>query len=177
MEKTPNIISILLKDLGLNHSERIDIPNREVYVLSSVDDDGNCLPTGLPCIYEITKDGVRRIEEEESFEILEKNGKYKFCKYYKGEEKCPYEQNYDAPEMHFWYFEKDYWETFDDGLYPYRFNHRYFEDIAREYIKKNKGKKNFMTSDAPIEQKGFVMFAEAMFEKWMPYDIDMIFKY
>ncbi len=92
MEKTPNIIKTLLKNLGLNHSERIDIPDREVYVLSSVDDDGICLPTGLPCLYEITKDGARKIEEKEAFEILEMNGKYKFCKYYKkGEEKSPYE--------------------------------------------------------------------------------------
>lgn len=74
MEKTPIIIKILLRNLGLNHSERIDIPDREVYVLSSVDDDGNCSPTGLPCLYEITKDGARRIEEKESFEILEKYG-------------------------------------------------------------------------------------------------------
>lgn len=175
MKKTPNIISTILKDLGLNHSERIDIPNREVYVLSSIDDDGNCIPTGLPCLYEITKDGARRIEEKESFEILEKNGRYKFCKYYKGEEQCPYE--YGTPELSFWYFEKDYWETFDDGLYTYRFDHRYFEERARTYIKENKDKKNFMTSDAPIEQKGFVMFAEEMLEKWVPYKVDMIFKY
>lgn len=174
MEKTPNIISILLKDLGLNHSERIDIPNREVYVLSSVDDDGNCLPTGLPCIYEIKKDGVRRIEEEESFEILEKNGKYKFCKYYKGEEKCPYE--YGTPELSFWHFEEQYW-NFISHRNSYEFDHKIFEDRARRYIEENKDKKNFMTSDAPIEQKGFVMFAEEMLQKWCPYNVDMIFKY
>ena len=74
MEKTPNIIKALLKNLGLNHSERIDIPDREVYVLSSVDDEGFSLPTGLPCLYEVTKEGAKRIEERESFEILEKYG-------------------------------------------------------------------------------------------------------
>ena len=74
MEKTPNIIKALLKNLGLNHSERIDIPDREVYVLSSVDDDGFFAPTGLPCLYEVTKEGAKRIEERESFEILEKYG-------------------------------------------------------------------------------------------------------
>lgn len=174
MKETPNIISIILKDLGLNHSERIDIPNREVYVLSSVDDDGNCLPTGLPCLYEITKDGARRIEEKESFELLEKNGRYKFCKYYKGEEKCPYE--YCTPEGVFWDFEKMYWK-FIPHLNSYEFDHRIWEYYARDYMKKNKDKKNFMTSDAPIEQKGFVMFAEEMLRKWIPYDVDMIFKY
>ena len=174
MEKTPNIISTLLKNLGLNHSERVDIPDREVYVLSSVDDDGTCLPTGLPCLYEITKDGARKIEEKEAFEILEKNGKYKFCKYYKGEEKSPYE--YGTPEDLFWYWESMYWR-FISHLNSYDFNHPLFEDRARDYIAFNKDKKNFMTSDAPIEQKGFVMFAEEMLQKWMPYDVDMIFKY
>lgn len=69
-----------------------------------------------------------------------------------------------------------YWR-FISHLNSYDFNHPYFEDMARDYIASNKDKKNFMTSDAPIEQKGFVMFAEAMLEKWMPYDVDMIFKY
>ena len=174
MENTPNIISILLKDLGLNHSERIEISNREVYVLSSVDDEGNCIPTGLPCLYEITKEGARRVEEKESFEILEKNGKYKFCKYYKGEKEPPYE--YGTPEFSFWSLEKQYWEP-QKHRDSYVFNHQQFEDEARAYIEANKVEKNFMTSDAPIEQKGFVMFAEAMLEKWMPYDVDMIFKY
>lgn len=174
MEKIPNIISSILKSLGLNHSERIDIPDREVYVLSSVDDDGFCIPTGLPCLYEITKDGARRIEEKESFELLEKNGRYKFCKYYKGEEKCPYE--YGSPEGVFWEFEKMYWDSRDIHG-SYMFDHRIWEYYARTYMKENKGKKNFMTSDAPIKQKGFVMFAEEMLEKWMPHKVDMIFKY
>lgn len=171
MKKTPNIISTILKDLGLNHSERIDIPDREVYVLSSIDDDGFCIPTGLPCLYEITKDGARRIEEKESFEILEKNGKYKFCKYYKEEEKSPYE--YGTPENSFWFFERMYWELECNSPSL----HNEFEDEARTYIKENRDKENFMTSDAPIEQKGFVMFAEEMLRKWMPYEVDMIFKY
>ncbi len=170
MEKTPNIISILLKNLGLNHSKRIYIPNREVYVLSSVDDDGNCIPTGLPCLYEITKEGARRIEEKESFEILEMNGKYKFCKYYKGEEKCPYQ--YGTPDGVFWEFERMYWQS--EFVIDF---HKECEARARAYMKENKDKKNFLTSKAPIEQKGFVVYAEAMLEKWMPYDVDMIFKY
>lgn len=31
--------------------------------------------------------------------------------------------------------------------------------------------------DVPIENKGFVMFAEAMLEKWMPLDVHLIFEY
>jgi hypothetical protein len=100
--------------------------------------------------------------------------KCKFCKYYKGEEKSPYE--YGTPEHSFWELEKQYWK-FHGHTDSYEFNHQQFEDEARAYIEANKDKKNFMTSDAPIEQKGFVMFAEAMLQKWIPYDVDMIFKY
>ena len=101
--------------------------------------------------------------------------KYKFCKYYKGEEKSPYE--YGTPENSFWEFEKQYWKFHNKDSSSYEFDHQDFEDRARDYIASNKDKKNFMTSDVPIEQKGFVMFAEAMLQKWMPHKVDMIFKY
>ncbi len=97
--------------------------------------------------------------------------KYKFCKYYKGEEKCPYE--YGEPENSFWFFERMYWEL--ECNIPTL--HKEYEDKAHTYMEGNKDKENFMTSDAPIEQKGFVMFAEDMFIKWMPQDLYMIFKY
>lgn len=92
----------------------------------------------------------------------------KYCKYYKGEKDCPFKAY--TPPFHFWYFEEQYWNGTN-------FDHKMFEDIAREYIEENKDKDNYMTSDAPIEQKGFVMFAEAMLEKWMPHKVDIIFKY
>ena len=100
--------------------------------------------------------------------------KYKFCKYYKGEEKSPYESG--TSENTFWHLEENYWNLEDPRNSSFC-DHKSFEDEARNYIASNKDKENFMTSDAPIEQKGFVMFAEAMLQKWIPYNVDMIFKY
>lgn len=97
-----------------------------------------------------------------------------FCKYYKGEEKCPYD--YGSVKGIFWDFEKMYWNRVEEaGKYP--FNHDMFEDMAREYISNNKDKDNFLTSDAPIEQKGFVLFAEEMLRKWMPHHVNYVFEY
>lgn len=92
----------------------------------------------------------------------------KYCKYYKGEVECPFKMYSSA--FHFWHFEEQYWNHSN-------FDHNMFEDVARCYITNNKDKDNYMTSDAPIEQKGFVMFAEAMLQKWMPHNVDIIFKY
>jgi len=74
MENIPSIITSLLKRSGLNHAERIDIPDREVYVLSSIAADGTIVPIGLPCLFEITEEGLQEIDVNESFEILEKYG-------------------------------------------------------------------------------------------------------
>lgn len=92
----------------------------------------------------------------------------KYCRYYKGETDCPFKE--ETPSFHFWHLEKQYWKNTD-------FNHNEFEGRALDYIQKNPDKTNFLTSDAPIEQKGFVLFAEAMLEKWSPQIVHIVFEY
>ena len=94
--------------------------------------------------------------------------KLSLCKYYKGESKSLYEQG-SVPDM-FWSLERQYYFSKQDyDLYNNR---------AKQYIKENKDVENFLTSNAPIEQKGFVLFAEDMIMKWDPYaNLDIIFKY
>lgn len=91
-----------------------------------------------------------------------------FCKYYKGEKLSPFK--FGTPENSFWSLEKQYFDNSD-------FNHAEYERTAKDYIKAHPNTTNFMTSDAPIEQKGFVMFAEEMLSKWDPTNANIIFKY
>lgn len=95
-------------------------------------------------------------------------GALKYCRYYKGETDCPFDIG--TSQAHFWYFEEQYW--MDSS-----FDHIQFEEKAIDYIQKHPNCTNFLTSDAPIEQKGFVLFAEAMLEKWCPQDVNLIFEY
>lgn len=92
----------------------------------------------------------------------------KYCSYYKGEEKCPFEE--DSDNGLFWFFEKMYWTMNVD--------HERWKEDALEYISNNKEIKNLMTDESyPLEKKGFIMYAEAMMNKWTPYDVDKIFLY
>ncbi|MBE6332467.1 MAG: hypothetical protein E7070_09230 [Bacteroidales bacterium] len=97
-----------------------------------------------------------------------RNNKFrKFCLYYKGESENPFEHGWT--DALFWELEFQYLKDLDSTEW---------EVQARNYIKNNQDKKNYMTDpDVPIENKGFVMFAEAMLEKWLPLDVHLIFEY
>lgn len=91
----------------------------------------------------------------------------KYCRYYKGEEECPFE--YDTPAYHFWHFEKMFYAERDDegrnGWIPSD-----GEKHSEEY--------NFLENDEFNDvEKGFLLFAYEMTAKWMPYDTAMIYEY
>ncbi len=100
------------------------------------------------------------------------NNTLKYCLYYNGEEISPY--NLGTPENSFWYLERQYWTT---PSFNNKESHKLFEGMASKYISEHPNEKNFMTSDAPLPQKGFVMFAEEMLAKWCPLDEHIIFEY
>ena len=91
----------------------------------------------------------------------------RYCLYYKGEKECPFE--YGSTEGCFWEFERMYLDN------PQI--HTDYETHAKRYIETHKTENNFMTSKAPLYQKGFVLYAEAMLEKWMPDSVNMVFQY
>lgn len=94
--------------------------------------------------------------------------KLNLCRYYKGEQECPF--GFGSSKGIFWQLEQQYYFSVD-------WDYSSYNRQADNYIKEHSDEKNFMTSDAPLYQKGFVMFAEAMLEKWGFIDLSIIFEY
>ncbi len=42
----------------------------------------------------------------------------KVCKFYKGEEQCPYTESYQQPQAMFWDYEKGFVHKYESGMYP-----------------------------------------------------------
>jgi hypothetical protein len=96
------------------------------------------------------------------------NKKYlKFCLYYKGEEKSPFEDY--SNESIFWDFERMFIHDLCDPVI--------YEKMALDYIKRHPRKKNFITSSAPLEQKAMALYIEDMLMKWAPMDVKTVLEY
>ncbi len=84
----------------------------------------------------------------------------KYCKYYKGEEECPFE--HDSPKGRYWFFEKAYLQYFDfKGVSSW-------EDRAKAFMEKHPNENTILNrKDIGIHTKGIIMFMIAMYSKWV----------
>ena len=102
---------------------------------------------------------------------MKKKDLIQLCRYYKGEEENPFEQN---PKGFFWECERMYIEK---ALHISTFHTERIKD-AKDYIHTHPTEKNALTSsDISIETKGIILYIDEMLGKWMPYNLDMIFDY
>lgn len=74
MEKLPKQIEVLISKGIMNRARRIDIPERQVYLLYALDSADNPIPTGLPQLVELTESETKYLQPKEVFEILEQYG-------------------------------------------------------------------------------------------------------
>ena len=103
---------------------------------------------------------------------MEKPDFIKHCRYYKGEEKCPFDRS--SNPGFFWCCEQMYVEN----VRQHKGFNLPWEDSARQYISTHPNENNDLTSDKfSIETKGLILYIEAMLEKWRPYDVNIIFDY
>ncbi len=98
----------------------------------------------------------------------------KYCRYYKGEEDCPFERN--TNKSRFWHMEKNY--VISRSRLGRECRTEGWENEAKKYIKNYPQAKNILTSkDVSIHTKGIVMYINEMLMKWCPLDVDMINEY
>ena len=91
------------------------------------------------------------------------------CKYYQGEKDCPSEWK-DTTKGKFWYGEM----RFCTG----RINIKMWSELAAETIESLTGEALQFAQSMPIEKLGMVLYIEALFQKWCPYDdTKWIFEY
>ena len=95
-----------------------------------------------------------------------------YCKYYKGEESCPFDDSSNKP--FFWQCEKMYTQNCSRSADF----HQYWIEAVKEYISSHTNEKNVLTSDTiSIETKCIILYSEEMLRKWVPYNVDAIFDY
>ena len=96
------------------------------------------------------------------------------CHYYRGEVKCPFDSETERPQGLFWMFEELFVRH---SLNDPTFFEGYKEMVAR-YIENHPGISNDLTNDRfPIGTKAIIMYSEDMLQKWVPYEVDLIFQY
>lgn len=93
------------------------------------------------------------------------------CRYFRGEDKCPFED--DARSV-FWLFESMFVENASkDPVFLEGYKNR-----VTRYIEANPGVLNDLTSDCfAVGTRAIILYCEDMLRKWRPYDVDLIFKY
>lgn len=99
----------------------------------------------------------------------------KFCLYYKGEESNPVDRiTGDRTRGLFWDIEclfvsnAENNDAFLDG----------YKALVEDYIKSNPGVENDLTSkNWPIVTKCIILFVEDILVKWVPDEVDLVFKY
>lgn len=96
------------------------------------------------------------------------------CKYYKGEERNPFEDA-NGPKSMFWDLERMF---VNNTLRNEAFYWGMIEDVER-YIESHSDEKNDLTdpNKYTLEQKAIIFYLDLMIGKWMPHDGDLIFKY
>ena len=53
-----------------------------------------------------------------------------------------------------------------------------WEESAKDYIQEHPNEENVLTdTSVSIYTKAIILYCEAMLEKWMPYQVDIIFEY
>ncbi len=97
-----------------------------------------------------------------------------YCKYYKGEKKCPFEGNTD--EGFFWFIESKYVRNAVlKGIDDYC---KYRERRAENYIYAHPDERNIYTDKSvSIHTKGIATYIEDMSAKWIPMQRNKIFNY
>lgn len=92
-----------------------------------------------------------------------------FCKYYNGELSCPKEWENDIKGK-FWHGEMMFCTS--------RISIDEWAEQAQAVIKKLKGRKLKFAKSMPLHQFGLVLYIEALFSKWCPYDdMSWIYEY
>ncbi len=95
-----------------------------------------------------------------------------YCRYYKGEEKCPYER-FSNKET-FWEIESMY---VDLGIHDETWRESMETKVAK-YGDKLTEEKNIFTDDSvDIHTKGIAVYVFDMLAKWMPYDMQTPLEY
>lgn len=96
------------------------------------------------------------------------------CHYYRAEDECPFDSEKERPQGLFWMFEELFVRH---SLNDPTFFEGYKQEVAR-YIENHPGISNDLTNDRfPIGTKAIILYSEHMLQKWVPYEVDLIFQY
>ena len=110
--------------------------------------------------------GNAKMEKMTKEELLQ------LCKYYKGADDCPFKHG--DPKALFWSIEMQYVRNAMDSI---DFHNSWILE-AESYMENFKDNENVITGNSiTIEQKGIILYIDAMISKWMPYDEGTIFEY
>ena len=105
---------------------------------------------------------------------MKKEDLLSFCHYYHGEVKCPFDSENERTQGLFWMFEELFVRH---SLNDPTFFEGYKQEVAR-YIENHPGISNDLTNDRfPIGTKAIILYSEHMLQKWVPYEVDLIFQY
>jgi len=105
---------------------------------------------------------------------MNKQSLLSFCHYYRGELKCPFDSENERTQGLFWMFEELFVRH---SLNDPTFFEGYKQEVTR-YIENHPGISNDLTNDRfPIGTKAIILYSEHMLQKWVPYEVDLIFQY
>ncbi len=102
---------------------------------------------------------------------MKKEELIKFCKYYKGEDQCPYD--YPDIKHSFWSIERNFVRISQND---YRFESE--KNAVLRYIELHSDANNdLLNNEIPIEKRAVLYFVNSMLCKWMPTKAHMINQY
>ena len=100
---------------------------------------------------------------------------YSLYKYFKGEEKSPFDAAKEDAKNLFWGIENVHHNQMKNSGSNF---HNSFIILLDNYIQQNKNVKNALTDESiPNEKRALILYIDLMIGKWRPYDGHLIFEY
>ena len=100
---------------------------------------------------------------------------YSLYKYFKGEEKSPFDAAKEDAKNLFWGIESVHHNQMKNSGSNF---HNSFIILLDNYIQSNKNVKNALTDESiPNEKRALILYIDLMIGKWRPYDGHLIFEY
>ena len=104
-----------------------------------------------------------------------KEEEYSLYKYFKGEEKSPFDAAKEDAKNLFWGIESVHHNQMKNSGSNF---HNSFIILLDNYIQSNKNVKNALTDESiPKEKRALILYIDLMIGKWRPYDGHLIFEY
>lgn len=99
---------------------------------------------------------------------------YELYKYFKGEEKSPFDHQKESSKDFFWYIESMHFESSKHG----NNFHNGLVNGLKGHIDNNKNKKNILTDESiSIDKRALIYYIDMIMGKWLPYSDSFIDEY